>query len=76
MIDVVCVLTGDRLPDTYVQKLHSMLLRTSANPVTLHVLTDRPRDLHHGIQQHDVGKHNLQGWFNKLLPDRPPVDGE
>jgi hypothetical protein len=73
MTEVVCVLTGDRLPDTYVQKLHSMLVRTSPKPITLHVLTDRKRNLNPEIVQHDIGEYKLQGWFNKLLLFNPEL---
>jgi hypothetical protein len=73
-VRIACVLTGDRISKTYVDRLHSMLERHCEEDFTLSCFTDRTRNLQPEIKQVDLSDWQLETWFNKLrlLAEPPP----
>ncbi len=79
---VVCLFTGDSLPEHYVVRLFNMLGRNTPQPWKLAVLTDRKRDLPGEVEQVDVSawplyRPDLRPTQRKLLffaPDFAPFE--
>ena len=62
MINVVCVLWGDKFPETYAQNLKSMVERNSTVPHKFICLSDRKIE---GIET-KILRPGMNGWWNKL----------
>lgn len=59
-LNIVCMAMGDRYPNLYVHKLHSMLKRFVNRPYTLWCIVDRPRPLPDDIKIIDASKWTMR----------------
>jgi len=66
-VEIVSVNVGDKFPDVYVQRLHSMLGRNFSRPFSFTCFTDRKRDVSSEICQIDIRHWNERGFFNKMV---------
>lgn len=66
-VEVVCLMTGDALPNLYGERLYAMLSRHMGRPFGLTCLTDRPRPLPPEVRQVSIA-----GW-PLLRPDMRPT---
>jgi hypothetical protein len=67
-VPFACMLTGDRYPQIYVERLHSMISRFYRRPFTLTVFTDRPRRFKAPVKQ-----VSTKEWTDMLRPGMRPT---
>ena len=75
-IDCACVIHGDAYDWSYVDKLHSMLIKNFSVPVRLHVLTERERVVPDHVIKHDLmdwpaANGRRRGWWYKMQLFQP-----
>lgn len=74
---VICINTGDKYGDIYVQRLANMVHRHLPVDHSFVCYTDRRRDLTPEIEQRSTEGWNVDGWFGKLkFFDRTVLDEE
>ncbi|HEX2949536.1 MAG TPA: hypothetical protein VHV83_08225 [Armatimonadota bacterium] len=77
MHHIICVCSGMKYGNNYVEKLHRMVTRYLDTPFTFTCVTDHPYEITPGIETIDSSSWGTTGWFTKLRlfdADATPYD--